>query len=78
MCPPRQGHAWRADLERGRAYLIGQAKTAAEQEFIDQAYEPALAEGRDFTNYRTGSDLRQAPKLGIDRNTYAQRRARRA
>ncbi len=62
---------WRQDLERSRAYLYGQATTEAEAELIDRAYEEALREGPDFTNYRRDSVFADAPRLKIDRNTYA-------
>jgi hypothetical protein len=66
-----RAHWWRHELERTRAYLYGQAKSEAEQEQIDRVYEDALAEGPDFTNYRRDSVFAEAPRLKIDRNTYA-------
>jgi hypothetical protein len=36
-----------------------------------QLYEQAVEEGPDFINYRSKSAFEAAPRLGIDRNTYA-------
>lgn len=63
--------AWAQEMARAHAYLSGRARTEAEQEAADRLYEAALAEGPDFTRYRTGSDFRDAPKLNLDRNAYA-------
>jgi hypothetical protein len=60
-----------ATWRRAGAYLAGQAKTPEEQAMLDKAYQQVLAKGPDFINSRTGSEFRQAPKLGINRNAFA-------
>jgi RNA polymerase-binding transcription factor DksA len=50
---------------------MGQARTEDERAFVEQLYEQAVEEGPDFINYRSKSAFEAAPRLGIDRNTYA-------
>jgi hypothetical protein len=63
--------AWQQDLNRTASYLLGQARSDDEREFVERLYDEALAEGPDFINYRAKSAFQAAPRLGIDRNAYA-------
>ena len=75
-CPPpvksarshNRAVSWRHDLAQAASYLMGQARSEDERAFIEKLYEDALEEGPDFTHYRSKSDYRAAPKVGIDRN----------
>jgi hypothetical protein len=63
--------AWERDLNQTYAYFAQQNLRPEERAQLDQLYELALAEGPDFTRYRSNSVFAAAQKVGIDRNAYA-------
>jgi hypothetical protein len=62
---------WQAGIAQAANYLCSQVKTEEERAQVEKLYEQAIEAGPDFLHYRGKSAFQEAPKLGIDRNTYA-------
>ena len=61
---------WQRQLARAFTYVHGRAQTPEEAAELERFYEATLAEGPDFTRCRGKSELKDAPRLNLDRNQW--------